>query len=54
MNNLRVTVRIEKKDRTKIDNLIKLGRYKNLSQVMRTALQKFLQDFGGNHQDASK
>ena len=52
MKNMRVTVRIKKNDRTKIENLIKIGQYKNLSQVIRIALLKFLQDSGGEYKDA--
>jgi len=42
MKNLRITTRLEESDRQKIEQLIKAGKFKNLSQVIRAALEQFL------------
>jgi Arc/MetJ-type ribon-helix-helix transcriptional regulator len=42
MKNLRITTRIEESDRQKIEQLIKTGKFKNLSQVFRAGLQEIL------------
>jgi len=40
--NLRITVRIDEKYRKNVENLVESGKFKNISQVIRTALQEFL------------
>ena len=40
----RIAFRISKEDRAKIERLIKEGRFKNLSHVIRTALKEFLEN----------
>ncbi|MGA2309541.1 MAG: ribbon-helix-helix domain-containing protein [Candidatus Bathyarchaeia archaeon] len=42
MKNLRITVRVEEPDRQKIERLMHDGKFKNMSQVLRRALQEFL------------
>jgi len=42
MKNLRITIRLEEKDRERIEQLVNEGRAKNISQVIRTALEQFL------------
>lgn len=37
----RIAIRIAKKQRHEIDELVKSGAFKNLSQVIRTALNEF-------------
>lgn len=44
MKNLRITVRVEPKDRQKIENLVEAGKFKNISQVIRAALRHFLSE----------
>lgn len=44
MKNLRITVRVEEPDRQKIEALIQAGKFRTLSQVIRTALTKFLKE----------
>jgi Arc/MetJ-type ribon-helix-helix transcriptional regulator len=46
MKNLRITTRVEKPDRRKIETLIQEGKYRNLSSVMRAALREFLDNRG--------
>ncbi|MBS7647997.1 MAG: ribbon-helix-helix domain-containing protein [Archaeoglobaceae archaeon] len=40
--NLRITVRLKEADRRKIEELLKAGRFKNISQVVREAIKEFL------------
>jgi len=42
--NLRITVRMEGADRQKIEQLVETGKFKNLSEVVRSALAKFLKE----------
>jgi Arc/MetJ-type ribon-helix-helix transcriptional regulator len=42
--NLRITVRVEEPDRRKIETLIQSGKYKNLSEVLREAISKLLNE----------
>jgi len=44
--NLRITVRFEAPVREQIEQLIKEGKYKNISQLVRTAVNKFLEKKG--------
>lgn len=44
MKNLRITTRIEEPDRQKIEQLIHEAKFKNISQVIRTAVAKFLKE----------
>jgi Arc/MetJ-type ribon-helix-helix transcriptional regulator len=41
--NLRITIRVEDSDREQIEALIKAGKFKSLSQVVREALKQFLE-----------
>ncbi|MGB9693746.1 MAG: ribbon-helix-helix domain-containing protein [Fervidobacterium sp.] len=40
----RIALRISKAEKQKIEQLVREGKYKNLSQVIRAALQKFLNE----------
>jgi len=44
MKNLRITVRVEEPDRQKAEALIKAGKCKSLSDVLRKALSRFLNE----------
>jgi len=43
MKNLRITVRLEKADRKKIEKLIKNGEFRSLSDFLRHAANKLLE-----------
>ncbi|MGF3573705.1 MAG: ribbon-helix-helix domain-containing protein [Candidatus Bathyarchaeia archaeon] len=40
----RIALRLPSEERQKIEQLIREGKFRNLSQVIRTALSKFLQE----------
>jgi Arc/MetJ-type ribon-helix-helix transcriptional regulator len=40
----RIAFRLSKEDRQKIEQLIREGKYRNISQVIRAALTKFLNE----------
>jgi len=40
----RIAFRLSKEDRAKIEQLIREGKYRNLSQVIREALKEFLNE----------
>jgi Arc/MetJ-type ribon-helix-helix transcriptional regulator len=42
--NLRITIRVEESERQKIERLVETGRFRSLSQVIRVALSKFLNE----------
>ncbi len=42
MKNLRVTVRIEKQQRLRLEEIVAMRKFKNLSAVIRKALKEFL------------
>ena len=44
MKNLRITIRVETKDREKIDLLVEEGKVKSISHAVRTALDLYLED----------
>jgi Arc/MetJ-type ribon-helix-helix transcriptional regulator len=44
MKNLRITVRFEAPTRTQIEQLIKQGKFKNISQLVRIAVTEFLEN----------
>ncbi len=44
MKNLRITTRLEPDQRTRIEQLIKEGKFKSLSEAIRTAIQQFLKE----------
>lgn len=54
MWNLRVTVRVEDSDRQQIEKLVKEGRFKNISEVIRAALKEFLKDTRGHTTTATR
>lgn len=46
MKNLRITVRLESNDREQIEDLIRSGKVASLSQVIRKALNQYLNNEG--------
>jgi len=52
--NLRITTRVDEEDRNKLEQLIKEGKYKNLSQIIRTALRQLLSTQTGERSFAAK
>jgi len=44
MKNLRITIRLEKEDRKKIDLLVKKGKIKSISHATRLALAQYFKD----------
>jgi len=42
MNSVRITIRITGEAYSKLEELLKTGEYKNLSEIIRTAIQEFL------------
>ena len=50
----RIAVRLPSKQRQQIDGLVKAGKYKNISEVIRSALKEFLSVKGkGENKSAS-
>ncbi len=50
----RIAVRLPTKQRQQIDGLVKAGKYKNISEVIRSALKEFLPAHGkGENKSAS-
>ena len=45
MRNLRITIRIEPKDREKIELLVQKSKVKSISHAVRTALEVYLKDW---------
>jgi len=42
----RITVRLEKEEKASLDNLIEIGKFRNLSSVVRVAIGQFLSPQG--------
>jgi Arc/MetJ-type ribon-helix-helix transcriptional regulator len=49
----RIAVRLPAKQRQQIGSLVEAGKYKNMSEVIRSALRQFLSDGKGEDSSAS-